>query len=100
MLLDRVTKYRQLTKRFIEERRSRFGSIVPDTGKPNWPCLKNRYQLMGFLGKGGFSEVYEGYDLIEHRYVACKIHQLKSSWGDEMKYQYIKHALRESEVSP
>lgn len=53
---------------------------------------------MGFLGRGGFSEVYEAYDLLEFKYVACKVHQLKSSWGDEMKYQYIKHALRESEV--
>lgn len=26
---------------------------------PAWPILKNRYQIVSLLGKGGFSEVYK-----------------------------------------
>jgi tousled-like kinase len=63
-----------------------------------WPLINERYQIVEFLGKGGFSEVYQAYDLKMHRYVACKIHELRSFWTDEHKINYIKHALRESEV--
>lgn len=70
-----------------------------DTGRPQWPLINDRYQIVTFLGKGGFSEVYKAYDLVDNRYVACKIHELRSFWSDEHKVNYIKHALRESEVS-
>ena len=53
---------------------------------------------MSLLGKGGFSEVYKAYDLVELREVACKIHQLNSSWSELSKQNYIKHAIRENRV--
>ncbi|KAL9968359.1 hypothetical protein ACROYT_G026720 [Oculina patagonica] len=62
------------------------------------PTLNSRYLLLNLLGKGGFSEVYKGYDLKEHRYVACKIHQLFNDWKEEKKTNYIKHALREYNI--
>ncbi|XP_068670802.1 serine/threonine-protein kinase tousled-like 2 [Montipora foliosa] len=62
------------------------------------PTLNNRYLLLNLLGKGGFSEVYKGYDLVEHRYVACKIHQLSNEWKEDKKANYIKHALREYNI--
>ncbi|XP_071495579.1 serine/threonine-protein kinase tousled-like 2 isoform X1 [Diadema antillarum] len=60
--------------------------------------LNDRYLLLRLLGKGGFSEVYKGYDLREHRDVACKIHQLSKEWKEDKKANYIKHALREYEI--
>jgi tousled-like kinase len=52
--------------------------------------LTDRYLLCSLLGRGGFSEVYKAYDLIQQRYVACKIHQLNSSWSDAKKQNYVK----------
>ena len=34
--------------------------------------------------------IFQGYDLVEHRYVACKIHQLSKEWKEDKKANYIK----------
>eukprot|EP00742_Colponemidia_sp_Colp-10_P009213 GILJ01010031.1.p1 GENE.GILJ01010031.1~~GILJ01010031.1.p1 ORF type:complete len:543 (-),score=104.09 GILJ01010031.1:117-1700(-) len=86
--VDKNLHIREL-KRIRDEDRSRFN---------NFPVLNQRYLLLNMLGKGGFSEVYKAYDLVEHRDVACKIHQLNSSWNDDKKSNYIKHSLREYEI--
>ena len=57
-----------------------------------------RYLLRQLLGKGGFSEVWGGYDLSEMKDVAIKIHQLDSSWSRNRKEDYIKHATRECKI--
>ena len=54
--------------------------------------------LLSLLGKGGYSEVYKGYDLDNCREVACKIHHFDESWNEIIKESYIKHALRENEI--
>lgn len=64
----------------------------------NFKVLKDRYLLMHLLGKGGFSEVYKAYDIIELRIVAIKIHQLSPQWKDSRKSNYIKHVLRECTI--
>ena len=69
------------------------------TSKDNfWPMLKQRYQIVSLLGKGGFSEVYKAFDIKAMRWVACKIHQLHTSWNESAKNNYIKHALRENKI--
>ena len=50
------------------------------------------------MGKGGFSEVWQAYDLQDLRHVAVKIHQLESSWSDAKKENYTKHVSREYEI--
>ncbi|PAA60736.1 hypothetical protein BOX15_Mlig032845g1, partial [Macrostomum lignano] len=60
--------------------------------------LHDRYMLLSLLGRGGFSEVHKAYDLSEHRFVACKIHQLNPAWPKEKKDNYIRHAVREIEI--
>ena len=40
----------------------------------------------------------QAYDLRDCRYVACKIHQLSSSWSAAKRNNYIKHATREYEI--
>lgn len=76
-------------KRIRDEDGSRFN---------NFPILNHRYALLNLLGKGGFSEVYKAYDLVDHRYVACKLHGLNLQWSEEKKQSYIRHAIREYNI--
>ncbi|XP_065312922.1 serine/threonine-protein kinase tousled-like 2 [Gordionus sp. m RMFG-2023] len=91
--LEKLERERNLhvreLKRIDHEDQSRFKDNV---------ILNERYLLLNLLGKGGFSEVHKGYDLIEQRYVACKIHQLNKDWKDDKKANYIKHAVREYNI--
>uniref|UniRef100_A0A2P2KC34 Protein kinase domain-containing protein n=4 Tax=Rhizophora mucronata TaxID=61149 RepID=A0A2P2KC34_RHIMU len=76
-------------KRIRDEDGSRFN---------NYQILNHRYALLNLLGKGGFSEVYKAYDLLEHRYVACKLHGLNAQWSEDKKQSYIRHAIREYNI--
>lgn len=76
-------------KRIRDEDGSRFN---------NFPILNHRYALLNLLGKGGFSEVYKAFDLVDHRYVACKLHGLNPQWSEEKKQSYIRHAIREYNI--
>jgi len=62
------------------------------------PKLHNRYIPLSQLGKGGFSEVWRAYDLIDMKEVAVKIHQLDPRWSDAKKENYTKHVSREYEI--
>ncbi|PRP88805.1 hypothetical protein PROFUN_00273 [Planoprotostelium fungivorum] len=64
----------------------------------DYPVLRERYVLLTLLGKGGFSEVYKAFDLQELMIVACKVHQLNTMWLDKKKENYMRHALRESQI--
>jgi hypothetical protein len=77
-------------KRQRDERQSTFCNMTLGND--------GQYMLLGLLGKGGFSEVFKAFDFVNCRYVACKIHQLHSSWGEEKKANYIKHATREYNI--
>ncbi|CAD8156741.1 unnamed protein product [Paramecium octaurelia] len=63
-----------------------------------YPVIGERYVLLSLLGKGGFSEVYKGYDLKEMKYVACKIHQLNSNWTINSKSYYVKLVTKEFRI--
>eukprot|EP00252_Welwitschia_mirabilis_P009759 TRINITY_DN22622_c0_g1_i1.p1 TRINITY_DN22622_c0_g1~~TRINITY_DN22622_c0_g1_i1.p1 ORF type:complete len:697 (-),score=177.81 TRINITY_DN22622_c0_g1_i1:223-2313(-) len=86
--LEKGRHMREL-KRIRDEDGSRFN---------NFPILNNRYALLNLLGKGGFSEVYKAFDMVEYRYVACKLHGLKADWIEEKKQSYIRHAIREHAI--
>lgn len=40
----------------------------------------------------------QAYDLVDHRYVACKLHGLNAQWSEEKKQSYIRHAIREYNI--
>lgn len=63
-----------------------------------WFQLHGRYVLRSLLGKGGFSEVWRAYDILDLREVAVKIHQLDPRWSDSKKENYTKHVSREYEI--
>jgi len=78
-----------------DEKKSRFSLLA---NHHQCQILNERYVLINLLGRGGFSEVHRAYDLSEHKYVACKIHQLNVHWSDERKKNYTKHATREYDI--
>ena len=53
----------------------------------NWFCFV--FLLRPFFWMLSLS-VFQGFDLKEQRYVACKIHQLNREWKDDKKANYIK----------
>ncbi|GAB2234915.1 hypothetical protein Droror1_Dr00004186 [Drosera rotundifolia] len=76
-------------KRIRDEDGSRFN---------NFPILNHRYALLNLLGRGGFCEVYKAYDLVDYKYVACKLHGLNQQWAEEKKKSYMRHAIREYNI--
>lgn len=40
----------------------------------------------------------QAYDLVEYRYVACKLHRLNEQWSEEKKQTYVRHAIREYNI--
>ena len=86
----------QVSRLTAEEEAASYSKPSPE--HEAWPVLHNRYLLLGLLGKGGYSEVYKAYDLVEHMEIALKFHQLNPSWPEVIKTNYIKHALRENQI--
>ncbi|KAH7675262.1 Non-specific serine/threonine protein kinase protein [Dioscorea alata] len=86
--LEKARHIREM-KRIRDEDASRFN---------NFQILNHRYALLNLLGKGGFSEVYKAFDLVEFRYVACKLHSLNAQWSEEKKQSYMRHAIREYNI--
>lgn len=78
-------------RRINDEDASEF-MAVPSFGEDG------RYVLMKLLGKGGFSEVWQAFDLSEGRYVACKIHRVQADWSAQTRTHYIRHAERELSI--
>ena len=40
----------------------------------------------------------QAYDLVDYRYVACKLHRLNEQWSEEKKQTYVRHAIREYNI--
>ena len=40
----------------------------------------------------------QAFDLVDYRYVACKLHGLNPQWTEEKKKSYIRHATREYDI--
>ena len=86
----------QVSRLTAEEEGAKYSKM--NSEHEAWPYLHNRYLLLNLLGKGGYSEVYKAYDLINHIELALKFHQLNPSWPEVIKANYIKHALRENQI--
>ena len=82
-------------RRFHQEETSHYLKNIALTNK--YPLLENgRYLVLSLLGKGGFSEVYQGYDLLRNRRLALKLHHISEAWTPAQKENFLKHAQRET----
>ena len=95
MLEKEKSSYLIEYKRIRDEEQSKYCGIHRSK---TFTVLNDKYLILSILGKGGFSEVYKAFDLENCREVACKIHHFDDSWSDQVKDDYIKHALRENEI--
>ena len=82
-------------KRVRDEEFSKYCGIH---SRKKTTVMSNKYLILSLLGKGGYSEVYKGFDLENCREVALKIHHFDDGWNETIKESYIKHALRENEI--
>jgi tousled-like kinase len=74
------------------------GSTGTGLNGDHGPQHSERYVLLYLLGRGGFSEVWKAFDLVEGRYVACKVHKVNRQWSTAAQRNYLKHAERELEI--
>lgn len=63
-----------------------------------FPKMRDRYQLLNMIGRGGFSEVFRAFDLETNIYCAVKIHELGKEMSEVQRQNYIRRAMREYEI--
>lgn len=59
---------------------------------------EGKYSLVEFIGIGGFSEVWRGYDIEKCRSVAIKIQPMNPQWSEQIKDNFVKHLAREIQI--
>jgi tousled-like kinase len=85
-------------RKFAELHSGYFAYKNCEKDRPAYPVLMDKYQVLTLIGRGGFSEVYKGYDLDNFRYVVIKLHLLNPKWDAGYRDNYVKHARRENDV--
>ena len=67
---------------------------------PEGAVLNDRYEITGFLGKGGFAAVYEGFDTVIERRVAVKVLTVQANVLEEKAYlEKLERFRREAKAS-
>ncbi|CAJ1389463.1 unnamed protein product [Effrenium voratum] len=64
----------------------------------HYPILKDRYQLLNMIGRGGFSEIYKAFDLEQMAMCAIKINEIEAKMSDSQRQDLVRWALRECEI--
>ncbi|KAK0421275.1 hypothetical protein QR680_015151 [Steinernema hermaphroditum] len=90
---NRLNIERELHRRELLRQENENTSKFKDFG-----LLSKRYLPLRLAGKGGFSEVWKAYDLIDNIYVACKIHYVNPAWSVTVRENYVRHVIRERDI--
>ncbi|CAK9079042.1 Serine/threonine-protein kinase TOUSLED [Durusdinium trenchii] len=88
LMADRTLYQKQVLLASTEDR-SRFRF---------YPRLKDRFQLLNAIGKGGFSEIYKAFDLEQMCMCAIKIQEIEAKMSDAQRQDLVRWALRECEI--
>lgn len=87
--LDRYEKSKieiiLMERKFKECKNCYFSSDNLETGTPAWPLIDDQYKILSLLGKGGFAEVYRAYDILNFKYVACKVQIMDKNWPENAR---------------
>jgi tousled-like kinase len=57
-----------------------------------------KYVLTRYIGRGGFSEVWEALDVLQVQRVAVKIQRMDPQWPPVVKKNFLRHAGREIKI--
>ncbi|XP_011006078.1 PREDICTED: serine/threonine-protein kinase TOUSLED-like isoform X4 [Populus euphratica] len=103
MLKDLNIHLRQLleTKEAVERQRKSLKKRQSDKGDGTDAELgaqEEDFLIQDEIFKSRLVSIKRAYDLVEHRYVACKLHGLNVQWSEDKKQSYIRHALREYNI--
>lgn len=60
--------------------------------------LENKYQILCFIGRGGYAEVYKAFDLENFQFVVLKLHIFGKQSSSNGEDNHLKHVLRENDV--
>jgi tousled-like kinase len=99
-----LKELRQYRKQLDEERHALVirMRIAGDRGqsefRENQKLNDNRYVLIKYLGRGGFSEVWLAFDLTDVRHVALKIQRMNPQWSREIQADFVRHSGREIKI--
>ena len=94
----------QTLKRLEDERKDlcvemrRHGDQAQSMYKATDLLNEGKYLLLNYLGRGGFSEVWEAVDLENARKVAIKIQRMNQDWSDTVKQNFLRHMAREINI--
>jgi len=94
----RESEQKLAADRLLHLRRLKIVRALDNSQLRAYPVIKNRYQILNLVGRGGFSEVYKAYDTVDGMFCGVKIHTVTRDMGDEQRESYIRHAIRESEI--
>lgn len=95
---------RQTLKRYEDERTDlgiqirRQCDQAQSVYKPTDLLNDGKYVLLNYLGRGGFSEVWEAIDLQNARKVAIKIQKMNQDWSETVKQNFLRHMGREINI--
>lgn len=67
----------------------------------SFECYCNLHQVGDFRmedWEGATERMGQAYDLVDYKYVACKLHRLNEQWSEEKKQTYVRHAIREYDI--
>ncbi|CAE7505940.1 TOUSLED [Symbiodinium natans] len=64
----------------------------------HYPLVKDRFQLLNLIGKGGFSEIYKAFDLEMMCYCAIKLNEIETKMSDSTRQDLVRWAVRETEI--
>lgn len=82
-------------RRLVESSYCLLSEPLFSSNDSEWPLFENRYQILSFLSKGLFGELYKAYDLDTLEFVTVKAHVISSKSDPGFKNRMTEDIERE-----